>query len=73
MPSPEIPGSLGIRIFRVAMSGLCADALNISSFLATETTDTEVMASDACHNSQGWCRAGGIDKKNLVETMCFQK
>eukprot|EP00434_Breviolum_minutum_P030827 symbB.v1.2.027259.t1/scaffold2785.1/size70456/2 len=41
--------------------GLCADALNISSFLA-EATDTEAMASDACHNSQGlrvrlWCNA----------------
>lgn len=41
--------------------GLCADAINISSFLAVAATE-EVQMADACHNNQGlrtrlWCNA----------------
>jgi len=48
----DISKQVDIPQGRPQPAGLCADAINISSFLAVAATE-EVQMADACHNNQG--------------------
>jgi hypothetical protein len=52
-------------------AGLCADAFNISSFLAVAATE-EVQMADACHNNQGpWWVSVEHLRKRTPNLLCL--